>query len=246
MNERGFSHRQRSAIAALIMSSITANLQAVRQRISAAAHAAGRDADSVRLVAVSKTFGSAAVREAAAAGLSDFGENYVTEGVDKISELRALGLTWHYIGPIQSNKTRLIAENFDWVHSVDREKVAARLSQARAAERDDLQVCIQVNVSGEASKSGVAPAEATSLARVVAGLPRLRLRGLMAIPEPTPDEREQRSRFAQLRELRDELNRRGLGLDTLSMGMSADMEAAIAEGATMVRVGTAIFGERKT
>ena len=200
----------------------------------------------MRLVAVSKTFGSAAVREGAAAGLSDFGENYVTEGVDKISELRALGLTWHYIGPIQSNKTRLIAENFDWVHSVDREKVAVRLSQARAAERDDLQVCIQVNVSGEASKSGVAPAEAASLATVVAGLPRLRLRGLMAIPEPTPDEREQRRRFAQLRELRDELNRRGLELDTLSMGMSADMEAAIAEGATMVRVGTAIFGERKT
>ena len=228
------------------MSSITANLQAVRQRISAAAHAAGRDADSVRLVAVSKTFGSAAVREAAAAGLSDFGENYVTEGVHKISELRALGLTWHYIGPIQSNKTRLIAENFDWVHSVDREKVAARLSQARAAERDDLQVCIQVNVSGEASKSGVAPAEVASLAMVVAGLPRLRLRGLMTIPEPTPDEHEQRRRFAQLRELRDELNRRGLELDTLSMGMSADMEAAIAEGATMVRVGTAIFGERKT
>ncbi|HTQ72902.1 MAG TPA: YggS family pyridoxal phosphate-dependent enzyme [Burkholderiales bacterium] len=227
------------------MSSITANLQAVRQRIAAAARAAGRPADSVRLVAVSKTFAAAAVREAAGAGQSDFGENYVTEGVEKIDELRALALTWHYIGPIQSNKTRLIAENFDWVHSVDREKIAARLSQARGADRPELHVCLQVNVSGEASKSGAAPGEVAALARKVAGLPGLKLRGLMAIPEPTSDERIQRGRFAQLRALRDELNRDGLELDTLSMGMSADMEAAIAEGATMVRVGTAIFGERK-
>ena len=226
------------------MSSITANLQAVRQRIAAAALAAGRPADSVRLVAVSKTFAAEAVREAAGAGQSEFGENYVTEGVEKIEELRALALTWHYIGPIQSNKTRLIAENFDWVHSIDREKIAARLSRARGAHRAELQVCLQVNVSGEASKSGAAPGEVAALARKVAGLPGLKLRGLMAIPEPTSDARLQRTRFAQLRALRDELNRDGLWLDTLSMGMSADMEAAIAEGATMVRVGTAIFGER--
>ena len=196
------------------------------------------------LVAVSKTFASALVREGAQAGLRDFGENYVTEGVDKIRELRALGLTWHYIGPIQSNKTRLIAEHFDWVHSIDREKIAVRLSQARGPERADLQVCIQVNVSGESSKSGAAPWEIASLARAVAGLPGLKLRGLMAIPEATSDERLQRERFARLRALRDELNLAGFALDTLSMGMSADLEAAIAEGATMVRVGTAIFGER--
>jgi hypothetical protein len=198
------------------------------------------------VVAVSKTIAADAVREAASGGQRDFGENYVTEGVEKIRELASLGLTWHYIGPIQSNKTRLIAEHFDWVHSIDREKIAARLSQARDARQAELQVCIQVNVSDEASKSGVAPAEAASLARAVAGLPRLRLRGLMAIPEPTPDVGVQRGRFAQLRELRDELNRRGFELDTLSMGMSADLEAAIVEGATLVRVGTAIFGERKS
>ena len=227
------------------MSSITANLQAVKQRIKAAVRAAGRSAQSVRLVAVSKTFGPEAVREAAGAGQRDFGENYVTEGVDKIRDLRELGLTWHYIGPIQSNKTRLIAEHFDWVHSIDREKIAARLSQARGPAQAELQVCIQVNVSGEESKSGVSPGEVDLLARKVAELPRLKLRGLMAIPEPTPDEGLQRRRFAQLRALRDDLNRGGLALDMLSMGMSADMEAAIAEGATMVRVGTAIFGERK-
>jgi hypothetical protein len=228
------------------MSSITANLQAVRERVAVAVRAAGRPADAVRVVAVSKTIAADAVREAASGGQRDFGENYVTEGVEKIRELASLGLTWHYIGPIQSNKTRLIAEHFDWVHSIDREKIAARLSQARDARQAELQVCIQVNVSDEASKSGVAPAEAASLARAVAGLPRLRLRGLMTIPEPTPDVRVQRGRFAQLRELRDELNRRGFELDTLSMGMSADLEAAIVEGATLVRVGTAIFGERKS
>jgi len=220
-------------------------LQAVRQRIESAARAAGRPAQAVRLVAVSKTFASGAVREAAQAGLCDFGENYVTEGVEKIRELRALGLTWHYIGPIQSNKTRLIAQHFDWVHSIDREKTAAYLSRARGAAQTELQVCIQVNVSGEASKSGVAPDGLTLLARQVREFPRLKLRGLMAIPEPTPDEALQRRRFAQLRGLRDELNREGFALDTLSMGMSADLEAAVAEGATMVRVGTAIFGERK-
>lgn len=221
-------------------------MQAVRQRIESAARAAGRPAQAVRLVAVSKTFASGAVREAAQAGLRDFGENYVTEGVEKIRELRVLGLTWHYIGPIQSNKTRMIAEHFDWVHSIDREKIAARISQARGAGRTELQVCIQVNVSGETSKGGAAPGEVASLAKKVAGLPGLKLRGLMAIPEPTPDEVLQRRRFAQLRGLRDELNRQGFALDTLSMGMSADLEAAVAEGTTMVRVGTAIFGERKS
>ena len=200
----------------------------------------------MQLVAVSKTFGSEAVREASVAGQRDFGENYVTEGVDKILELRVLGLTWHYIGPIQSNKTRLIAEYFDWVHTIDREKVAARLSQARKPGQTELQVCIQVNVSGEASKSGVSPGDLAPLAKRVSGFPRLKLRGLMAIPEPTSDERLQRRRFAQLRALRDDLNREGFALDTLSMGMSADLEAAIAEGATMVRVGTAIFGERNS
>jgi len=226
------------------MSSIRANLQAVRLRIESALQAAGRPADSVCLVAVSKTFASADVREAAEAGHRDFGENYVTEGVDKIQELRALGLTWHYIGPIQSNKTRPIAVNFDWVHSLDRARIAARLDQARGASQRDLQVCIQVNVSGEASKAGVVPEELDRLADQVAGLKRLKLRGLMAVPEPTPDTGLQRRRFAQLRELRDRLNRGGFAMDTLSMGMSADLEAAIAEGATMVRVGTAVFGER--
>jgi len=228
------------------MSSITANLQAVMTRIEAATRAAGRPQQSVQLVAVSKTFSPAAVREAASAGQRDFGENYVQEGLEKIRELRALGLTWHYIGPIQSNKTRAIAEHFDWVHAIERGRIAERLSQARGAGQPDLQVCIQVNVSGEASKSGVAPEEVAALARHVAGIARLKLRGLMAIPEPTPDVRLQRARFAQLRELRDRLNGEGFALDTLSMGMSADLEAAIAEGATLVRVGTAIFGERTT
>jgi len=228
------------------MSSISANLQAVRLRIESALQAAGRPANSVRLVAVSKTFASADVREAADAGHRDFGENYVTEGVDKIREVLALGLTWHYIGPIQSNKTRPIAVHFDWVHSVDRARIAARLDEARGVSQPDLQVCIQVNVSGEASKSGVVPEELDRLADEVAGLKRLKLRGLMAVPEPTPDTGLQRRRFAQLRELRDRLNRGGFAMDTLSMGMSADLEAAIAEGATMVRVGTAIFGERRS
>jgi len=226
------------------MSSISANLQAVRLRIESALRAAGRPADSAQLVAVSKTFLSAAVREAAEAGQRDFGENYVTESVDKIRELSALGLTWHYIGPIQSNKTRPIAEHFDWVHSLDRARIAARLDAARAAAQSPLQVCIQVNVSGETSKSGVAPEDLDGLAEQVARLQRLKLRGLMAVPEPTSDAGLQRRRFAQLRELRDRLNRGGFAMDTLSMGMSADLEAAIAEGATMVRVGTAIFGER--
>jgi len=221
------------------------NLQAVRQRIESATRAAGRPPGSVRLVAVSKTFAPEAVREAAQAGLRDFGENYAQEGIEKIRGLSALGLTWHFIGPIQSNKTRTIAEGFDWVHSIDRAKIAARLAEARGPGRSELQVCIQVNVSGEATKGGVAPSDAAQLAEQLAMLPRLKLRGLMAVPEPTSDEALQRRRFGQLRELRDRLNRNGFAMDTLSMGMSADLEAAIAEGATLVRVGTAIFGERR-
>ena len=227
------------------MSSIPLNLQAVRQRIESATRAAGRPPGSVQLVAVSKMFAPEAVREAAQAGLRDFGENYAQEGIEKIRELSALGLTWHFIGPIQSNKTRTIAEGFDWVHSIDRAKIAGRLAEARGPGRNELQVCIQVNVSGEATKGGVAPSEAAQLAEQVAVLPRLKLRGLMAVPEPTTDEALQRRRFGQLRELRDRLNRDGFAMDTLSMGMSADLEAAIAEGATLVRVGTAIFGKRR-
>ncbi len=176
--------------------------------------------------------------------MRDFGENYVQEGVEKIAALSALPLVWHYIGPIQGNKTRRIAENFDWIHSVDREKVACRLAEQRPPSLEPLQVCIQVNISGEASKSGVAPGEVAALAARVAGLPRLRLRGLMAVPEPSADPALARRRYAQLRGIGEQLGRDGLQLDTLSMGMSADLEAAIAEGATMVRVGTAIFGER--
>jgi len=213
-------------------------------RIAGAAVAAGRDPAGVRLLAVSKTWPAESVREAAAAGQRAFGENYVQEGVAKVEALADLGLEWHFIGPLQSNKTRLVANRFAWVHSIDRLKIAERLAEQRDVHLPPLDVCIQVNVSGEASKSGVAPADLPELARAVASLPRLRLRGLMAIPEPTPDVALQRARFASLRMLRDELNAAGLGLDTLSMGMSDDLEAAIAEGSTMVRVGTAIFGSR--
>ncbi len=213
-------------------------------RIAGAAVAAGRDPAEVRLLAVSKTWPAESVREAAAAGQRAFGENYVQEGVAKVEALADLGLEWHFIGPLQSNKTRLVANRFAWVHSIDRLKIAERLAEQRDVHLPPLDVCIQVNVSGEASKSGVAPADLPELARAVASLPRLRLRGLMAIPEPTPDVALQRARFASLRMLRDELNAAGLGLDTLSMGMSDDLEAAIAEGSTMVRVGTAIFGAR--
>jgi len=213
-------------------------------RIARAAVAAGRDPAGVRLLAVSKRWPAESVREAAAAGHRASGENYVQEGVAKVEALADLGLEWHFIGPLQSNKTRLVANRFAWVHSIDRLKIAERLAEQRDVHLPPLDVCIQVNVSGEASKSGVAPADLPELARAVASLPRLRLRGLMAIPEPTPDVALQRARFASLRMLRDELNAAGLGLDTLSMGMSDDLEAAIAEGSTMVRVGTAIFGAR--
>lgn len=198
----------------------------------------------MRLLAVSKTWPADSVREAAAAGQRAFGENYVQEGVAKVEALAGLGLEWHFIGPLQSNKTRLVANSFAWVHSIDRLKIAERLSEQRDVHLPPLDVCIQVNVSGEASKSGVAPDDLPELARAVAALPRLRLRGLMAIPEPTSDVALQRARFASLRQLREQLNAGGLQLDTLSMGMSDDLEAAIAEGSTMVRVGTAIFGGR--
>lgn len=226
------------------MTTISANLQAVKARIRSACTAAGRDPAAVSLLAVSKTWPTADVRVAAACGQRAFGESYVQEAVAKIAELAGAGLEWHFIGPIQSNKTRPIAEHFDWVHGIDRLKVAERLSEQRPAGLPPLQVCVQVNVSGEASKSGVAPAEAPALCRAVAALPKLRLRGLMAIPEPTDDPALARARFRTLREIRDQLNGDGLRLDTLSMGMSDDMEAAIMEGATLVRVGTAIFGKR--
>jgi pyridoxal phosphate enzyme (YggS family) len=197
------------------------------------------------LLAVSKTFGADAVRAAYAAGQREFGENYVQEAMQKIAALSDLPLVWHFIGPIQSNKTRAIAEHFDWVHTVAREKIALRLAEARPAGRGPLDVCLQVNVSGEASKSGVAPEEVRPLAEAVRALPRLRLRGLMAIPEPGGDVALQRRRCADLRQLLAQLNSAGFGLDTLSMGMSQDLEAAVTEGATIVRIGTAIFGERK-
>ena len=226
------------------MTTISAQLQAVIARIDAAARQGGRSPEAITLLAVSKTWPAAAVREAAAAGQRAFGENYVQEGVDKASELVALGLQWHFIGPLQSNKTRAVAEVFDWVHSVDRLKIAQRLSEQRPETAPPLQVCLQVNISGEASKSGVALGEVGLLARQVAQLPRLKLRGLMAIPAPTDDFSQQRQTFARLREVFEQLNRDGLMLDTLSIGMSHDLEAAIAEGATIVRVGSAIFGER--
>lgn len=227
------------------MSTIGSNLQVVRARIAAAARSAGREPGEIALLAVSKTFAADQVRAAHAAGQREFGENYVQEALEKIGALRDLPLVWHFIGPIQSNKTRAIAESFDWVHSVAREKIALRLAEARPAGLGPLDVCLQVNVSGEASKSGVAPQELRALAEAVRALPRLRLRGLMAIPEPGGDMALQRRRCASLRLLLEELNAAGFALDTLSMGMSQDLEAAVMEGATIVRVGTAIFGERK-
>ncbi|MYM93279.1 YggS family pyridoxal phosphate-dependent enzyme [Duganella vulcania] len=229
------------------MSLIPQNLQAVTSTIVAAAQDVGRAPQSVQLLAVSKTFGPDAVLEAVEAGQRAFGENYLQESLDKIAALKAAGapaLEWHFIGPIQSNKTRPIAENFDWVHTVEREKIAQRLSEQRPAGMAPLQICLQVNISGEASKSGVAPAELAALAHKVAALPNLTLRGLMAIPEPVEDFAQQRAAFAQLRVLYEQLRAEGLALDTLSMGMSADLRAAIAEGATIVRIGSAIFGSR--
>ena len=227
------------------MTSIAANLQAVRARISAACLAAGRAADSVQLLAVSKTWPTASLREAVAAGQHAFGENYLQEALEKIGELAGRELEWHFIGPLQSNKTRPVAEHFAWVHSIDRIKVAQRLAEQRPPGMAPLQVCLQVNLSGETSKGGCTPEQAGELAAAVGALPGLRLRGLMSIPEPTDDVAQQRARFSQLRGMLEALNRStGLALDTLSMGMSHDLEAAIMEGATIVRIGTAIFGQR--
>lgn len=226
------------------MTTISDNLQAVRGRIFAACSAAGRDPSDVRLIAVSKTWPWEALAEAAEAGQKAFGESYVQEALAKIDALAQPGLEWHFIGPLQSNKTRVVAERFAWVHSVDRLKIAERLSAQRPPTLPPLQVCVEINVSGEASKGGVAPEAAEALCQAVTLLPSIRLRGLMTIPEPGEDTAMIRNRFATLRELRDRLNARGLDLDTLSMGMSHDMEAAILERATMVRVGTAIFGQR--
>ncbi|WP_282374483.1 MULTISPECIES: YggS family pyridoxal phosphate-dependent enzyme [Pseudomonas] len=223
------------------MSTIADNIGLVSQRIRAAADAVQRDASSIHLLAVSKTKPAQAVREAYAAGLRDFGENYLQEALGKQADLTDLPLSWHFIGPIQSNKTRAIAEHFAWVHSVDRLKIAQRLSEQRPDDLPPLNICIQVNVSGEASKSGCTPADLPALATAISALPRLKLRGLMAIPEPTEDRAEQDAAFATVRDLQASLN---LALDTLSMGMSHDLESAIAQGATWVRIGTALFGAR--
>jgi pyridoxal phosphate enzyme (YggS family) len=232
----------------MIMTTIADKLQQVRTRIDAACKACGRDPTNVRLLAVSKTFPEAALRAAHAAGQTAFGENYVQEGVAKIEALADLrergGIEWHCIGPLQSNKTRVVAEHFDWVHSVDRLKIAQRLSEQRPAHLPPLQLCLQVNVDGGANKSGVPPQEALALARRVVELPNVRLRGLMAIPEPAEGFEEQRALFLRATALHEELRAAGIALDVLSLGMSADLEAAIAAGSTMVRVGTAIFGGR--
>ena len=226
------------------MTTIAANLQRVQERIALSCAGAHRDVNEVTLLAVSKTFAPEMVREACAAGQRAFGENYIQEAVEKIALLRDLPLQWHCIGPIQSNKTRLVAAHFDWAHTVDRLKTAERLSQQRPAGMAPLQVCIQVNIDGGPTKAGVAPPEVLALAREVARLPQIALRGLMTIPEPAGDFAAQNAVHLRARALFDELRDAGLALDTLSMGMTADLEAAIAAGSTMVRVGTAIFGTR--
>src|SRR5690606_19203547 len=228
------------------MTNITANINRVRERLDNAARAAGRDPAAITLLAVSKTQPAASIRAAHAGGLRDFGENYLQEALDKIALLRDLAdIRWHFIGPMQSNKTRAIAEHFAWAHGVDRLKIAERLSQQRPAALPPLNVCLQVNIDGEASKSGVAPEALPALADAVAALPGLRLRGLMAIPAPSDDAAAQRAPFFRLAQQLATLRARLPGLDTLSMGMSDDLEAAIAEGSTLVRVGTAIFGPRR-
>ncbi len=231
-----------------IMSTITDKLQAVDASIAAAAAQVGRARNEVRLLAVSKTFPAQAVLDAMDAGQGSFGENYLQEALDKIAAVAQArpdaAVEWHFIGPIQSNKTRPIATHFDWVHTVERLKIAQRLSEQRPAGMAPLNICLQVNISGEASKSGAAPAELAGLAQAVARLPNLRLRGLMAIPEPETDPARQRAAFAQVRALYEQLRAGGLALDTLSMGMSGDLAAAVAEGATIVRIGSAIFGQR--
>mgnify|MGYP000193312503 CR=1 FL=1 len=227
------------------MSQVTANLMLVKQRLELAALAAKREPEDIQLLAVSKTFPAIAVEEAMHAGQTAFGENYVQEGVEKIQQLAKLRpwLEWHFIGPIQSNKTQSIAQHFEWVHGVDRLKIAQRLNDARANQLP-LQICLQVNISGEESKSGVNPEELITLAQEVTKLPHIKLRGLMAIPEPTEDPTIQRAQFIKMRTLFEHLNQLGYQLDTLSMGMSNDYMIAIEEGATIVRVGSAIFGAR--
>ena len=226
------------------MTTIAAKLQTVHSRISTACAAAGRDVNEVTLLAVSKTFPADAVRAAHAAGQFEFGENYIQEAVEKQALLADLPLSWHCIGPIQSNKTRLVAQHFAWAHTVDRLKIAQRLNEQRPAQLPPLNVCVQVNIDGGPAKSGVAPAEALALAREIAQLPRLRLRGLMTIPEPAARFEAQLALHRQARSLFDAMRSAGLDLDTLSLGMSADLEAAIHAGSTLVRVGTAIFGGR--
>ena len=225
--------------------SVSANLVKVRKRIELACEAVGRAPNAVKLLAVSKTMPAQAVRDAFAAGQLAFGENYIQEGVDKIASLVDLPIEWHCIGPIQSNKTKLVAENFAWVHSIDRLKIAERLSAQRSPHLPPLQVCLQVNVDGGSNKSGVAPAELLALAQAVAKLPHLQLRGIMTIPEPTETEAATRAVHHQAKSLFDNLKTAGLAIDTLSMGMTGDLEAAVAEGSTCVRVGTAIFGARQ-
>lgn len=226
------------------MTTIALNLQATNAAIATAAAAAGRNVNKIKLLAVSKTFPVEAIREAYRAGQRDFGESYVQEALPKLMALQDLPIVWHYIGPLQSNKTRAIAAHFAWVHGIDRLSIAQRLSAQRPADLPPLQVCLQVNVSGEDSKSGVAAADIGVLAAAVAALPHLKLRGLMAIPAPTDDEAEQRAAFSEVAQIQQQLNQAGFALDTLSMGMSHDFPAAIAEGATIVRIGTAIFGNR--
>lgn len=226
------------------MNIISDNLRELRVRIASSCAAAQRDTRDVALLAVSKTFDADAVREAAACGQRAFGENYIQEAVEKIALLADLGLEWHCIGPVQSNKTRLVAQNFDWVHTIDRLKIAQRLSEQRPPSMAPLNCCLQVNIDGGATKSGLAPEEVATLAREVMALPGLRLRGLMTLPEPADRVEDQLTVHRRARALFDTLRAQGLPLDTLSMGMSGDMEAAIAAGSTMVRVGTALFGRR--
>ena len=238
---------RRRACYSLIMDELAKRYQAVRERITQAALQAGRAPSDVQLLVVSKTFGPELVAQVAALGQRDFGENYVQEGVDKIAALRHLpGLVWHCIGPLQSNKTRLVAEHFDWVHSVDRLKIAQRLSEQRPAHLPPLQLCLQVNIDGGATKAGVAPEEALALAQAVSALPQVNLRGLMTIPDPVEGFEQQVAVHRQAKQLFEDL-RVALTLphfDTLSMGMSADLEAAVQAGSNMVRVGTAVFGAR--
>ncbi|OGT82042.1 MAG: YggS family pyridoxal phosphate enzyme [Gammaproteobacteria bacterium RIFCSPLOWO2_02_FULL_61_13] len=226
------------------MQNIAQNLAEIRAELETSAARYGRSAAAITLLAVSKSQGPAAIRAVAACGQREFGESYLQEAIAKMGQLSDLPLTWHFIGPVQANKTRLIARHFHWVHSVDRDKIARRLAEARAPAAAPLNVCLEVNISGESTKAGVAPAAAVELARYIAALPGLRLRGLMAMPEPATTLDVQRAAFRRLRELFAELRQAGLDLDTLSMGTTSDLEAAIAEGATIVRVGTGIFGPR--